>query len=90
MCPECGRPLVERRKPHSKTTFVACSGYPSCCYVKPVENKITYTEKDYVKTCPKCGGHLVKKTKGKSSFLGCTNYPNCHYVETIIKRRRKK
>ena len=90
MCPECGRPLVERRKPHSKTTFVACSGYPSCCYVKPVENKITYTEKDYVKPCPKCGGHLVKKTKGKSSFLGCTNYPSCHYVETIIKRRRKK
>ena len=90
MCPECGRPLVERRKPHSKTTFVACSGYPSCCYVKPVENKIAYTEKDYVKPCPKCGGHLVKKTKGKSSFLGCTNYPSCHYVETIIKRRRKK
>ena len=90
MCPECGKPLVERRKPHSKTTFVACSGYPSCCYVKPVENKITYTEKDYVKPCPKCGGHLVKKTKNKSSFLGCTNYPSCHYVETIIKRRRKK
>ena len=90
MCPECGRPLVERRKPHSKTTFVACSGYPSCCYVKPVENKVTYTEKDYVKPCPKCGGHLIKKTKGKSSFLACTNYPSCRYVETIIKRRRKK
>ena len=89
-CPDCGRPLVERRKPHSKTTFVACSGYPECHYVKPVEINVSYTEKDYVKKCPECNGFLVKKTKGKSSFLGCTNYPKCHHIENILRKRRKK
>ena len=90
ICPECGKPLVERKKPHGKTTFIACSGYPNCHYVKPIEIKVSYTEKDYVKPCPKCNGFLVKKTKGKSTFLGCTNYPNCHYVETYLRKRRKK
>ena len=85
MCPECGKPLVERSKPRSKTTFVACSGYPTCHYIKPVEIvKEAYMEKDWVKPCPKCGGHLVKKKKKYSVFLGCTNYPNCHYVEKIM------
>ncbi len=89
LCPDCGKPLVKRNKPYSKSTFVACSGYPTCHYIKPVEVKVTYTEKDYVKSCPKCGGHLIKKTKGKSSFLGCTNYPKCHYIETLSRKRRK-
>ena len=90
VCPECGKPLVERKKPRGKSTFIACSGYPTCHYIKPVDNKPSYTEKDYVKKCPKCDGFLVKKTKGKSSFLGCTNYPTCHYIENITRKRRKK
>ena len=89
-CPECGKPLVERNKPRSKSTFVACSGYPTCHYIKPVEIiPETYTEKDWIKPCPKCNGHLVKKKRKYGVFLGCTNYPTCHYVEKIVKKRRK-
>ena len=89
-CPECGKPLVERNKPRSKSTFIACSGYPTCHYIKPVEVEVeTYTEKDWIKPCPKCNGHLVKKKRKYGVFLGCTNYPTCHYVEKIVRKRRK-
>ena len=95
MCPMCGKPLVERTKIKGKTKFIACSGYPSCEYIKPTELVVpTYTEKDYIKPCPQCDGHLVKKKRnfgGKYSvFLGCTNYPKCRYFEKIIRRKRKK
>ena len=32
-CPECGRNLVERRSKWGKT-FIGCSGYPECKYIK--------------------------------------------------------
>ena len=91
ICPDCGKPLVERTKPRSKSTFIACSGYPQCRYIKPTENQAeTYTEKDWVKPCPKCDGHLVKKRRHYSVFLGCTNYPQCRYMEKIVRKGRKK
>lgn len=89
LCPDCGKPLVIRNKPRSKTTFVACSGYPTCHYIKPTVTKVTYTESDYVKDCPECGGHLVKKKTRFGTLLGCTNYPKCHYIEKIGKGRKK-
>ena len=89
-CPECGKPLVERKKPRSKSTFVACSGYPTCHYIKPTEVEAeTFTEKDWIKPCPQCGGHLVKKKRKYGAFLGCTNYPTCRYMEKIVRKRRK-
>lgn len=33
ICPECGKPLVERKGRWGKT-FVGCSGYPACRYIK--------------------------------------------------------
>ncbi len=89
-CPECGKPLVERNKPRSKSTFVACSGYPTCRYIKPVEVVTeTFTEKDWVKPCPECSGHLVIKKRKYGRFLGCTNYPTCRYMEKMGKKRKK-
>jgi len=32
-CPECGNHLVERRSKWGKT-FVGCSNYPDCTYIK--------------------------------------------------------
>ena len=32
-CPDCGKPLVERVSRYGKT-FVGCSGYPKCRYIK--------------------------------------------------------
>jgi DNA topoisomerase-1 len=32
-CPDCGKSLVERRSKWGKT-FVGCSGYPDCKFIK--------------------------------------------------------
>lgn len=94
LCPVCGKPLVIRKDKKGRE-FVACSGYPSCRYIKGSEEKAAkkeaYTEKDYVKPCPKCGtGHLVIKHGKKVDFLGCTNYPKCRYHEWLPKEKSKK
>ena len=86
-CPKCGKPLVER-KDRKGNAFVACSGYPKCNYIESAP-QVTSPEQ-YVKPCPKCGGHLIKKRGKYSSFLGCTNYPSCTYMEKIVKKSKKK
>ena len=42
MCPECGHELV-RRKSRFGTTFIGCSNYPKCHYIKKEPKK---TEED--------------------------------------------
>lgn len=86
-CPKCGKPLVER-KDRKGNTFVACSGYPKCNYIESAP-QVTSPEQ-YIKPCPKCDGHLIKKRGKYSSFLGCTNYPSCTYMEKIVKKSKKK
>ena len=85
-CPICGRPLVERKDKKGKK-FVACSGFPTCHYVK--EEKVVIDESQYIKQCPQCDGHLIKKRGKYGYFLGCTNYPTCNYMEKIYKKKRK-
>lgn len=40
MCPECGHELVKRKSRYG-TTFIGCSNYPKCRYIKkePKEKK---------------------------------------------------
>ena len=38
MCPECGKELV-RRKSRFGTTFIGCSNYPKCKYVRKEPKK---------------------------------------------------
>ena len=42
VCPECGHELV-RRKSRFGTTFIGCSNYPKCHYIKKEPKK---TEED--------------------------------------------
>ncbi|MCR4562191.1 MAG: type I DNA topoisomerase [Bacilli bacterium] len=93
ICPQCGKNLVERTDKKGNK-FLACSGFPKCRYIKGSEEKqekiIKYTEKDYVKECPKCKkGHLVVKHGKKVDFLGCTNFPKCRYHEWLNKKEKK-
>ncbi len=86
-CPNCGAPMVMRVDKKTGSKFMACSSYPKCKYIK--QDKVAYSEKDYVKECPKCGGHLVKKKGKYGYFLGCDNYPECNYMEKIIRKHKK-
>ena len=74
-----------KRKDKKGKEFIACSGYPTCHYVKPTEQKPA----EIVKTCPQCGGGLIRKRGKYGYFLACNNYPKCTYMEKIIKKKRK-
>ena len=74
MCPECGNPLVVRKGKYG--SFIACSNYPECKYIKKEEKTI-----NEICDCPKCGHKIVeKKTKKGKVFYGCNNYPKCTYA----------
>lgn len=71
VCPECGKPLVIRKGKYGE--FTACSGYPSCKYVKVEPREI-----EEVMDCPNCGGKIIEKRSKKGKiFYGCNNYPKC-------------
>ncbi len=72
MCPECGRPLVERTGRFGP--FVGCSGYPDCKYIKKEAPKGTGV------TCPQCKqGELVERRGRFGSFYSCSRYPDCNF-----------
>jgi len=74
VCPLCGNELVVRKGKYG--SFVACSNYPECKYVKKEEKTITE-----ICDCPKCGHKIIeKKTKKGKIFYGCNNYPKCTYA----------
>ncbi|KXU40924.1 DNA topoisomerase I [Candidatus Stoquefichus sp. KLE1796] len=79
-CPECGGDLVIRKGRYG--TFVACSNYPTCKYIKKEPEKIEYTGE----TCPKCGSPMIYKTGRFGKFEACSNYPECKYIKNEKKR----
>ena len=78
-CPECGSPLVIRRGRYGE--FVACSGYPTCKYIKKEAKEEAAPVSTGVK-CPKCetGEIVEKKTRRGKVFYGCDKYPACDYA----------
>jgi DNA topoisomerase-1 len=74
-CPKCGSPLVVKKSRHG--TFIACSSYPTCKYIKKPEP----VAPDYIgEDCPVCGKPLLRRKYGKNkSFIACSGYPSCTY-----------
>lgn len=60
------------------TYFIGCSNFPKCRYTL---NDITILQ--HPKTCPACGGFLVKRKGNGQWFVGCTNYPYCTHTEKM-------
>jgi DNA topoisomerase-1 len=79
-CPKCSKNLVEI--PSKNGSFISCSGYPDCKYIK----------EDYLEeNCPECESPLVlKKSKKKpsKSFKACSGYPNCDWSEFKNNKKR--
>lgn len=84
LCPICGKPLVYKPN-RSGQTFIGCSGYPACNYIK----KEPKAEAEYVgEDCPECGKPLVyKKNRKGERFIGCSGYPSCHYTRNIDEKK---
>jgi len=69
-CPQCGRNLVIKQGRFGE--FTACTGYPSCKYVKLKSTGVR---------CPKDEGDIVeRKSRRGKVFYGCANYPKCDFT----------
>jgi len=69
-CPDCGKNL--RKIETKKGSFVGCSGYPDCKYVKVTKASFK---------CLLCKtGDVIQKAWKRGKFWGCSNYPNCKFV----------
>lgn len=86
LCPVCGSPLVIKKSRYG--SFVACSNYPKCKYIKKEpkpEPKLTG------ELCPECGKPLVERKDRKGQiFIGCSGYPACHYIKGQEAKEAKK
>ncbi len=72
-CQECGNALQMKRSRYG--SFVGCSNYPNCKYIKPIQQETGVA-------CPQCGeGQMVsKKSKRGKIFFSCNRYPKCEFA----------
>lgn len=68
-CPNCQKPLRLMKGRFGE--FTACSGYPSCKYIK--QNIAPFP-------CPTCNGNLVERKWRGGKFWGCGSYPKCKFA----------
>ena len=72
LCEKCGAPMIINSGKYGN--YYACSNYPNCQNIKPVNEKsIIPTDK----ICPKCGAMMVEREGPFGKFLACSNYPKC-------------
>lgn len=83
ICPECGHDLVEKKGRYG--TFIACSNFPACHYIKKTEVKVEETGE----VCPKCGSPMIYKQGRFGPFEACSNYPTCKYIKKKEKSTTK-
>ncbi len=79
-CPECGKPILIKLGKFGR--FYACSGYPDCRYVAPLEGR----EEEVPETdeiCEECGKPMQAKKSKYGYFLGCTGYPECKFNKPL-------
>ncbi len=84
MCPLCGEKkgksgggkLVIRERRDGTGTFISCSRYPKCKFVKQDEEEMKRKMTDI--TCPVCQKGKMMERRGRFGiFYSCSNYPDC-------------
>jgi len=84
MCPTCGEKkgksgggkLVVRTRRDGTGTFISCSRYPKCKFIKQDEEEVKRKMTDI--TCPVCKKGKMMERKGRFGiFYSCSNYPDC-------------
>ncbi len=72
LCDKCGSPMIINSGKYGN--YYACSNYPTCQNIKPVNEK-TVIPTDRI--CDKCGGIMVEREGKFGKFLACNNWPKC-------------
>ncbi|ACM19916.1 DNA topoisomerase I [Geotalea daltonii FRC-32] len=85
ICPECGKPLVVKLGKFGK--FFACSGYPECKYIRPLDkDKKESAEPVFSEEkCEKCGSQMLIKEGRFGKYLACSAYPACKNMQPLVK-----
>jgi len=71
-CEKCGANMYIKSGKYGN--YYACSRYPECKNIKPVNEK-TVIPTDRI--CDKCGSIMVEREGKFGKFLACSNYPKC-------------
>ena len=72
ICEKCGAKMIINSGRYGN--YYACSNYPNCQNIKPVNEKVVIPTD---KICSKCGGIMVEREGKFGKFLACSNYPKC-------------
>ncbi|MBU0646999.1 type I DNA topoisomerase [Patescibacteria group bacterium] len=91
LCDKCNAPMIVKTGRYGK--FLACSGFPECKNIKPMEGSANNNEKsDAIKeleekykneVCEKCGAPMTVKNGRFGAFLGCSGYPKCKNIKNL-------
>lgn len=83
MCPECGEKkggkLIIRQRRDGTGSFISCSRYPKCKFIK--KDEAQEAQKRTGITCPVCKKGDISERRGRFGiFYSCSNYPDCKYA----------
>ncbi|MCX6751823.1 MAG: type I DNA topoisomerase [Candidatus Nomurabacteria bacterium] len=93
MCPECGLPaqagekkkkvyggkLIVRQRRDGSGTFISCSRYPKCKFIKKDEAQEAKKRTGVI--CPLCKKGDISERRGRFGiFYSCSNYPDCKFA----------
>lgn len=87
MCPDCGDKkgksgggkLIIKERRDGSGTFIACSRYPKCKFIKADEAELA--RKRTGVTCPQCKSGDITERRGRFGiFYSCSDYPNCKFA----------
>lgn len=87
MCPDCGEKtgksgggkLVIRERRDGTGTFISCSRYPKCKFIKEDEAELARKRTDVA--CPDCKKGFLTERRGRFGiFYSCSNYPSCKFA----------
>jgi len=87
MCPECGEKkgksgggkLVVRERRDGTGTFISCSRYPKCKFIKKDEAEEAKKRTGVI--CPVCKKGDISERRGRFGiFYSCSNYPDCKFA----------
>jgi DNA topoisomerase-1 len=87
MCPLCGEKkgksgggkLVIKERRDGTGTFISCSRYPKCKFIKQDEAELARKRTGVM--CPQCKTGDISERRGRFGiFYSCSNYPDCKFA----------
>lgn len=87
ICPDCGEKkgksgggkLIIKERRDGTGTFISCSRYPKCKFIK--KNEAEEAKKRTGVICPTCKvGDIIERRGRFGLFYSCSNYPDCKYA----------